>query len=142
MTAHTPLKGCFVIGTDTEVGKTRISAALLHALSQAGFISAGFKPVAAGTQMIGHQWVNEDVRALRDASSLALSDAEVGPFQLKLHAHPTLPPPMSTRPSTAPAYVVPLTHWLRALMCWWSKALAVFVCPWVTTGTAPIWLAT
>ena len=88
MTAHTPLKGCFVIGTDTEVGKTRISAALLHALSQAGFVSAGFKPVAAGTQMIGHQWVNEDVRALRDASSLALSDAEVGPFQFETACAP------------------------------------------------------
>ena len=88
MTPRTPLKGCFVIGTDTEVGKTRISAALLHALTQAGWRSAGFKPVAAGTSLIDGQWVNEDVRALRDASSLAMTDAEVGPFQFETACAP------------------------------------------------------
>jgi dethiobiotin synthetase len=81
MTTRAPLKGCFVIGTDTEVGKTRISAALLHALAQAGWRSAGLKPVAAGSSLVDGQQVNDDVRALRDASSLVLSDAEVGPFQ-------------------------------------------------------------
>jgi dethiobiotin synthetase len=88
MTSLLPLKGCFVIGTDTEVGKTRISAALLHALAQAGWCSAGLKPVAAGTCLIDGQWVNEDVRALRDASSLAMTDAEVGPFQFEAACAP------------------------------------------------------
>ena len=73
--------GCFVTGTDTEVGKTRISAALLHWCGQQGWRSAGLKPVAAGTELIEGIRVNEDVRRLRDASSLALSDAEVGPYQ-------------------------------------------------------------
>ena len=88
MTPRTPLRGCFVTGTDTEVGKTRISAALLHWLAQAGWRSAGFKPVAAGTSLIDGHWVNEDVRALRDASALALSDAEVGPFQFETACAP------------------------------------------------------
>lgn len=96
-----PLKGFFVTGTDTDAGKTRVSAALLHALAQAGWRSAGFKPVAAGTSLLDGvdsvngmdgmdginspegQRVNGDVRALRNASSpaLRLTDAEVGPFQ-------------------------------------------------------------
>jgi dethiobiotin synthetase len=80
MTAST-LRGCFVTGTDTEIGKTRISAALLHALAQSGLRSAGLKPVAAGTSLIGGERVNEDVRALRDASAVSLTDAEAGPFQ-------------------------------------------------------------
>lgn len=88
MTQPAPLHGCFVTGTDTEVGKTRISAALLHWLAQAGWSSAGFKPVAAGTSLINGQCVNEDVRALRQASSLALSDAEVGPCQLETACAP------------------------------------------------------
>ncbi|MEO8119632.1 MAG: dethiobiotin synthase, partial [Rhodoferax sp.] len=87
-TAPARLRGCFVTGTDTEVGKTRISAALLHWLAQAGWSSAGFKPVAAGTSLIDGQWVNEDVRSLRQASSLALTDAEVGPFQLETACAP------------------------------------------------------
>ena len=88
MRPNTPLKACFVIGTDTEVGKTRISAALLHMLKRNGFLSAGFKPVAAGTSLIDGLWVNEDVRALREASALALSDAEVCPFQFEAACAP------------------------------------------------------
>ncbi|WP_042589312.1 AAA family ATPase, partial [Ralstonia solanacearum] len=41
--------GCFVTGTDTEIGKTLASAALLTALADAGYRTAGLKPVAAGT---------------------------------------------------------------------------------------------
>ena len=72
--------GCFVTGTDTEVGKTHVSAGLLHWFAAQGLSSAGFKPVAAGTQEIAGEAVNEDVRALREAGSLALADAEVGPL--------------------------------------------------------------
>lgn len=82
------LHGCFVTGTDTEVGKTRISAALLHWCAQQGWRSAGFKPVAAGTSLIDGHWVNEDVRALREASSLDMSDAEAGPFQFEAACAP------------------------------------------------------
>lgn len=82
------LHGCFVTGTDTEVGKTRISAALLHWGAQQGWRSAGFKPVAAGTSLISGERVNEDVRTLRDAGSLPLSDAEVGPCQLETACAP------------------------------------------------------
>lgn len=76
------LQGCFVTGTDTGVGKTRVSAALLHWFAAAGWRSAGFKPVAAGTERVDGVRVNDDVRALRDASSVALTDDQVGPCQL------------------------------------------------------------
>jgi len=88
MTTSPCLHGCFITGTDTDVGKTQVSAALLHWLAQAGWRSAGFKPVAAGTRLIDGQSVNEDVRALRQASSLALTDAEVGPFQFETACAP------------------------------------------------------
>lgn len=81
MSAHPPLHGCFVTGTDTGIGKTRVSGALLHWFAQQGWRSAGFKPVAAGTDWIDGQRVNEDVRALRAASSLPLTNAEVCPAQ-------------------------------------------------------------
>jgi len=77
-TAHA---GCFVTGTDTEVGKTRVSAALLQWLARRGLVAAGFKPVAAGTMVIDGTQINEDVRLLREASSARVTDAEVGPFQ-------------------------------------------------------------
>jgi len=75
-------RGCFVTGTDTEVGKTRVSAAMLYLLGQAGEFTAGYKPVAAGLIEIGGRLVNEDVQALRAASSVNLTDAQVSPCQL------------------------------------------------------------
>lgn len=81
MTISPPARGCFVTGTDTEVGKTCVSAGLLHWFAQHGWRSAGLKPVAAGTELVNGERVNEDVRRLRAASSLPLADAEVCPFQ-------------------------------------------------------------
>ena len=62
----------FVTGTDTGVGKTLVSAALLHALSKHHARVVGMKPVAAGTQCINGVQANDDVLALRAASSLAV----------------------------------------------------------------------
>ena len=41
--------GFFVVGTDTEVGKTLVSAALILKLKEVGIKTVGFKPVVAGT---------------------------------------------------------------------------------------------
>jgi len=84
------LHGCFVTGTDTGVGKTHVSAALLHWCAQQGWRSAGFKPVAAGTTLIDGQPVNEDVQALRQAGSVRLTDAEVGPLQFEAACAPEI----------------------------------------------------
>ena len=64
------MRGCFVTGTDTGVGKTLVSAALLHALSKHYPRVVGMKPVAAGTVPHGSGWANEDVLALRAASTV------------------------------------------------------------------------
>ncbi len=60
----------FVTGTDTGVGKTLVSAALLHHLARHHARVVGMKPVAAG--LIEHHgaMVSEDVLALRAASTL------------------------------------------------------------------------
>jgi dethiobiotin synthetase len=82
MTSDVQLKGCFVTGTDTGVGKTRLSAGLLQLLQRRGLVVAGFKPVAAGIECVGGERFNEDVRTLRQAGSPGFSDDDVGPLQL------------------------------------------------------------
>lgn len=62
----------FITGTDTGVGKTLVSAGLLHALAKRHGRVVGMKPVAAGTELIKGQEANEDVLALRAASSCAV----------------------------------------------------------------------
>ncbi|WP_286744130.1 ATP-dependent dethiobiotin synthetase BioD, partial [Aquabacterium sp. UBA2148] len=82
----------FVTGTDTGVGKTRVSAALLRALHQAGHARVvGMKPVAAGCEWVtcedaqgaAHgQWLNEDVAALRAAGTLVVPPVFDTPYAL------------------------------------------------------------
>jgi dethiobiotin synthetase len=65
-------RSLFVTGTDTGVGKTLVSAALLHRLARRYPRVVGMKPVAAGLLRQGDAWVNEDVLALRAASTVAV----------------------------------------------------------------------
>ncbi len=67
----------FITGTDTGVGKTLISCALLHAFAARGKCVAGFKPVAAGC---GEDEHNDDANALRAASSIPLTYGQVNPY--------------------------------------------------------------
>lgn len=64
------MKGCFVTGTDTGVGKTLAAAALLHALQRHHRRVVGMKPVAAGAVRIAGELTNEDAVALRGASTM------------------------------------------------------------------------
>lgn len=75
----------FVTGTDTGVGKTLVSVALLRAFAGRGLRVVGFKPVAAGCDADG---LNDDAKALRAASNIAPSYAEVNPYCL---AQPVAP---------------------------------------------------
>ncbi|PLW84220.1 dethiobiotin synthase [Kineobactrum sediminis] len=72
-------KTFFVTGTDTEVGKTAVSCALLHAAGAQGLVTAAVKPVAAGCDSKGH---NEDALALQAAMTLKLPYAQVNPVAL------------------------------------------------------------
>ena len=62
----------FVTGTDTGVGKTLVSAGLLHALARYHPRVVGMKPIAAGTVCVDGIDSNEDVVALRAASTCAV----------------------------------------------------------------------
>lgn len=67
----------FVAGTDTEIGKTFASCALLHALRQKGVKAIGMKPIAAGTETDG---TNDDVERLIAASSAPAPRELINPY--------------------------------------------------------------
>jgi len=73
-------RGVFVTGTDTGIGKTRVSAGLLTALSQRGVKCVGMKPVASGAVLSGQGLRNEDALALQAAASLKRDYALVNPY--------------------------------------------------------------
>jgi dethiobiotin synthetase len=70
--------GYFITGTDTGVGKTLVSCALLHAFSANGRKVIGMKPVAAGCEN-GH-WM--DVDLLVAASTVSAPSKLVNPYAL------------------------------------------------------------
>lgn len=85
-----PRFDCFVTGTDTEIGKTLVSAALLTKLADAGYRAAGLKPIAAGTLAGAPTRTNEDVEQLRAAASVDLPLATVCPWLLDAPMSPHL----------------------------------------------------
>lgn len=74
------MSGCFVTGTDTGVGKTVASVALLEALAAAGCRAVGMKPVASGCRRTAEGWRNEDAEALLAASGPSPVYADVNPY--------------------------------------------------------------
>ncbi len=56
--------GIFVTGTDTGIGKTIVSCAVIHELVQQGYKVAAMKPIASGAQYIKEQLQNDDALSL------------------------------------------------------------------------------
>lgn len=73
----------FVTGTDTEIGKSLCSAALLHAFAAQGHRVAGMKPIAAGAVWSGDRWHNDDVDLITAASNVAIAPELVCPYLLQ-----------------------------------------------------------
>ena len=70
----------FVTGTDTEVGKTRISVGLIKVLQQQGIRVAAMKPVASGCEWRDGQLQNEDALALSQQADIKLPYLQVNPY--------------------------------------------------------------
>src|SRR4051794_13667584 len=72
----------YVTGTDTGIGKTIASIALLHALHGRGLRAVGMKPVASGCVDAGDGLRNEDALALLAASDPRPDYADLNPYAL------------------------------------------------------------
>lgn len=73
-------RSLFVTGTDTGVGKTLVTAALLRRLRDAGVAVAGMKPIAAGATNGPEGRANADALMLQAESSVRHPYAVVNPW--------------------------------------------------------------
>ena len=76
-------RGIYITGTDTGIGKTTASAALLAALNDGGVRAVGMKPVASGCERTSNGLRNEDTLALLAQSCGAPNYGLVNPFALR-----------------------------------------------------------
>ncbi len=80
----------FIAGTDTGVGKTRISAGLLRSLRESGYRIAGMKPVAAGAIEQNGRLISEDALTLAQESAQNTPYDWLNPYCLELAESPHL----------------------------------------------------
>ena len=88
MTGEVAPVSLFVTGTDTGIGKSVASAALLHAWRARGFRAVGMKPVASGCERGAQGWRNDDALALQAASDPVPAYPDINPYALE---HPLAP---------------------------------------------------
>ncbi|QPK65336.1 dethiobiotin synthase [Methylomonas sp. LL1] len=81
-------EGFFITGTDTDVGKTWASLALMRALQKQGRTVTGMKPVAAGCEWQQDGWKNQDALLLQRHASLAMDYRTVNPYAFELPVSP------------------------------------------------------
>lgn len=81
-------KAFFITGTDTNVGKTWASIALMNYYKRQGLSVMGFKPVAAGCDWVDGQLKNEDAMLLQENSSLPLDYEKINPFAFEAPVSP------------------------------------------------------
>ena len=74
------MRGVFVTGTDTGVGKTVLAAAIAASATQRGISVASFKPVVTGLDEEEGEWPR-DHELLAEVSSAHQSPEEIAPFR-------------------------------------------------------------
>jgi dethiobiotin synthetase len=74
------ISGFFITGTDTDVGKTEISLALIKHLQKQGMRVAAMKPIASGCSNTAEGLRNDDATRLQHAASSLSPYATVNPY--------------------------------------------------------------
>ena len=99
-------KGLFITGTDTGVGKSWVSAALIHALSQRGLRVAGMKPIASGCVQTPAGLRNEDALLLQHHASVAIDYETINPYAFA----PAIAPHIAAQLAGQPIELETISH--------------------------------
>lgn len=79
----------FIIGTDTNVGKTYVASLLIQQFVAAGYQTVGMKPIASGCVFDAKgELINDDVQALNVASNVSAPLNLINPY----HFSPAIAP--------------------------------------------------
>ena len=81
-------KTFFITGTDTEVGKTVSTVALLRAAAKRNLLAVAYKPVASGCDLMEEGLCNQDVILLQKNASLRQAYEDVVGYCFEPHIAP------------------------------------------------------
>lgn len=80
----------FITGTDTHVGKTSVTLALMQHFKNQNLSVLGMKPVASGCEKIGEKWQNSDALAIQKMGSQFVDYSLLNPYAYELPISPHL----------------------------------------------------
>lgn len=83
-------QGYFITGTDTGVGKTSVTIALMQFWKRQGKTVVGMKPVASGCVWENGRLVNHDALLIQQYSSVAMAYKWINPYAYELAISPHL----------------------------------------------------
>jgi dethiobiotin synthetase len=99
----------FVTGTDTGVGKTLVTAALLRLFRERGLLVRGLKPVASGAAPTPQGLRNDDALLLQAESSPPVAYDTVNPYCFA----PAIAPHLAAAQQNVELTVAALAEWYR-----------------------------
>jgi dethiobiotin synthetase len=104
-----PTPGIFVTGTNTGVGKTVVTTAIVRLLAGEGLRVVGLKPIASGSERSGpgQSLRNPDALELQAASSIQLPYDRVNPFCFE----PAIAPHIAAAEAGSPIHLAALLEW-------------------------------
>jgi dethiobiotin synthetase len=83
-------QGYFITGTDTNVGKTWVTLALMTYFKQQNLSVVGMKPVASGCEKIDAHWRNSDALLIQQCNSQWIDYDLINPYAYELPISPHL----------------------------------------------------
>ncbi len=83
-------KGVFITGTDTGIGKTRFTLALMEKLKKQGYRVSGMKPIASGATKNNGKLVNEDAKLIMEHCSEPTDYELINPVVFELPVSPNI----------------------------------------------------
>jgi dethiobiotin synthetase len=93
------VKGLFVTGTDTNIGKTFIACAITRVLKDYGIDVGVMKPFATSHKRCSSKFCSEDAWRLSRAAKVSDLDDLINPYFYKIGTAPFLAATMSRKPS-------------------------------------------
>ncbi|QXM06588.1 dethiobiotin synthase [Crassaminicella indica] len=83
-------KGIFIVGTDTDVGKTVVTAGLIHLLRSKGYNACYFKPVLSGAVLKNNELIPGDTHFVKTIGNIPESLENMTPYKFHTPVSPHL----------------------------------------------------
>lgn len=91
-------KGIFITGTDTDAGKTVVTAGLMYLLRKEGYNSCYFKSALSGAVENGNELIPGDTRFVKTVSGLKEDINVITPYIFKIPVSPHLAARLENNP--------------------------------------------